>query len=407
MKKKSKRKNRNKRRFLMLIIVVLAIFIMVKINNNKDIINVNIDVSSIHNYSRNVINKENNNVKDEWDKVIREYLNRYTSSLHDLKSRDVTELFTNKNGIEAYLTQTTINTQVYHHSKQLNDMHLKNAYYDIEYIDVNVKGNKVTIRFIENDYYDFIYLNDITSRLIDIENKIVLNDENGKVTIDSIRIERDNYVIFTNILNENFTKKEIDELNNMYITYIDKEAKKNKELLDSANKKSYASSKTCDHDYDRNKAVSYSYKYVDDRNDYYLDYSNLGGNCANFASQSIHEGGIPMDYIGNDENEVKKGRSSSWVSTYYFYDYAKRNTGYGLCAEVDVNLFYAEIGDIIHVGYKDKTYSHTTIVSKIIKKDNKIVDILINSNTTGLKDYPIFGYIYQNKRLIKILGYND
>ena len=298
MKKKSKRKNRNKRRFLMLIIVVLAIFIMVKINNNKDIINVNIDVSSIHNYSRNVINKENNNVKDEWDKVIREYLNRYTSSLHDLKSRDVTELFTNKNGIEAYLTQTTINTQVYHHSKQLNDMHLKNAYYDIEYIDVNVKGNKVTIRFIENDYYDFIYLNDITSRLIDIENKIVLNDENGKVTIDSIRIERDNYVIFTNILNENFTKKEIDELNNMYITYIDKEAKKNKELLDSANKKSYASSKTCDHDYDRNKAVSYSYKYVDDRNDYYLDYSNLGGNCANFASQSIHEGGIPMDYIG-------------------------------------------------------------------------------------------------------------
>jgi hypothetical protein len=78
-----------------------------------------------------------------------------------------------------------------------------------------------------------------------------------------------------------------------------------------------------------------------------------------------------------------------------------------MCADVDVNLFYAEEGDVIHVGYKDDTeYSHTTFVSKVINNDNSIY-ILVNSNTTGLKDYPVLGYIYQNKRLIKILGYND
>lgn len=125
-----------------------------------------------------------------------------------------------------------------------------------------------------------------------------------------------------------------------------------------------------------------------------------------------------MDYIGHDqwkyysdylnEDNEKSGRSTSWVATYYFYYYAKNNSGYGMCADVDINLFYAQMGDVIHVGYKDDTkYSHTTLVSKIIKKDDKVVDILVNSNTTGLKDYPVLGYIYQNKRLIKILGYND
>ncbi len=414
MTKKRKRKLRNRRRFIMLIMIALAVFILVKMNN-KDIVIDNDELTK--SYVNNIVNNSDKTIKDEWTNVIVKYLDLYTDSLVNLKSRDVTDLFTDSNSVEAYLTQTTIDTQVFHHTKQLNDMKLKKAYYDIEYTNVTTKDDKVTITFLEDDYYNFNYLDDITSRLIDIKNEIVLNNDNGKYTIDSIRIERDNYVIFTNILEKNFTKDDIKELNDKYLSYIAKEANNNKSLLDNANKKEYSSYKICDHAYDRNAALEYSYKYVDSRNDDYLDYSNLGGNCANYASQSIHEGGIPMDYEGKyqwkyysdevNEKEVKKGRSGSWVSTYYFYDYAKNNNGYGLCAEVDINIYYAEVGDIIHVGYKDKTYSHTTFVSKVIKKDNKIVDILVNSNTTGLKDYPVFGYIYQNKRLIKILGYND
>jgi hypothetical protein len=156
-------------------------------------------------------------------------------------------------------------------------------------------------------------------------------------------------------------------------------------------------------------------KYANSRNDKYYDYSDVGGNCANYGSQTIYAGGIPMDIKGDyewkyygtgvDENNAKKGRSNSWTSTSYFYDYAKNNDGFGMCADTDVNLFYAEGGDIIQVGYSG--YTHTTVVVGKALKDSKIVDIIINSNTVGLENYPLLGYTYQNKRLIKILGYND
>ena len=75
-------------------------------------------------------------------------------------------------------------------------------------------------------------------------------------------------------------------------------------------------------------------------------------------------------------------------------------------SEVDVNTYYAEIGDIIQVGYKD-IYSHSTVVSSKVIKDDKVIDILLNSNTTDLENYPLSAYIYPNERLIKILGWNN
>lgn len=416
MTKKKKKQIKKKRRFIIILIIII-IFIVVKDNKKDEIIN---SISNKFNksYLGNVVNDTEVDIKEDWQKLIVSYLDSYTDSLVNLKSRDVTSLFTDKNGLEAYLTQTIVDLQVFHHSAQINDMTLKKASYDIVYKKVSIKDNKITIEFLENDYYNFKYLGNITSKMYNIENTIIINKKDDKYTIDSIRVERGNYVIFTSILDDKFTKSDVDELKNKYEKLIREESENNKRLLEEANTKEYIAKKECDNYYNREKAINYSYKYIKDRNEYYLDYSSLGGNCANHASQAVHEGGVPMDYTGNyewkyfsdelNENNVKKGRSSSWVSTYHFYEYAKNNTGYGLCAEVDVNLFYAEVGDVIHVGYKDNNvYSHTTIVSKVIKKDGKIIDILVNSNTSDLEDYPVMGYIYYNKRLIKILGYNN
>lgn len=419
MAKRRKKRLRRRRIFLLVLFIFIIIFVLIKSCGKKDNLNENNDYDNeVKTYLNKVVNNSDEEILDEWQNVIVSYMDLYTSSLYNLKSKDVTKLFTDKDSSEAYLTQASIDLQVYHHSLQLNDMRLKKAYYDIEYTNAEVDGDIVTIDFLEDDYYNFKYLDNITSRIIDVENTIVLRKNNDKYTIDSIRIVRDNYVIFTNLLEDDFTKDDVDSLKSKYTKYIEEETEKNKNLLSEANSEKYEPAKYCDHSYNREDAVNYSYMYVDDRNREYSDYSLLGGNCANYASQSIHEGGIPMDYIGShqwkyfgdsvNEEESQNGRSTSWVATYYFYEYAKNNSGHGMCSEVDVNLFYAEGGDVIHVGYKDDiNYSHTTLVSKVIKKDNKIVDILVNSNTTGLKDYPILGYIYQNKRLIKILGYND
>ena len=365
-------------------------------------------------YLGTVTNNSGTTIKDGWQDTITKYLDLYTEALVNLESKDVKNLFTTPNGIEAHLTNAILDLKVEHHKLQKNDMTLSSAKYDIEYKHVSIEGNRVKIEFLEDDYYQFKFMKNI-SKIFDVETTIMLRKNNDGYTIDYVRAGRDNYVMFTDVIDtDKDSKTDIDKLKAKYITWIKEEVAENERLLEEANNKNYKAT-SCDHSYNRDAATDYAMKYADDRNSEYHDYSDVGGNCANYGSQTIHAGGIPMDIKGDyewkyygtgvDENNAKKGRSNSWTSTSYFYDYAKNNDGFGMCADTDVNLFYAEGGDIIQVGYSG--YTHTTVVISKIMKDNKIIDISINSNTVGLQNYPLLGYVYQNKRLIKILGYND
>lgn len=189
----------------------------------------------------------------------------------------------------------------------------------------------------------------------------------------------------------------------------------------NANPDSFKTTKTAKHEYDRDKAVAYSYKWVDGdkvvRNPDYSDYAIYGGNCQNYVSQALYASGIPMDWSGDqqwkwfdDESDLSEsptGRSGSWSGTEYFYEYCNKNTGKGLVAETDGNIFSAQPGDVIQY-VVDGWAHHSVIVSKVIYDDNgNVVDLLINSNTTDRVDYPMSAYGYTNIRLIKIIGYND
>lgn len=365
-------------------------------------------------YLNNVTNNTGIVIKEGWQNIITTYLDLYTESLINLESKDVSSLFTSPNGIEAYLVNTIIDFKVKHDKMQKNDMSLSEASYDIEYTNVSIEGNRIKIKFLENDYYKFKFMNNI-SKVFDVETTIMLRKESGKYTIDYIRTGRDHYVMFTDIIDTDKDRKsDIDKLKAKYLSWIQDEANENARLLEEVNKKDYQP-KSCDHEYDRDLATTYAMKYSDRRNSNYYDYSNDGGNCANYASQVIYAGGIPMDIVGNyewkyygkelDTSNTKNGRSNSWTSTNYFYEYAKNNSGYGMCADTDINIFYALGGDVIQVGYDG--FTHTAVVLNKIVKNDKIIDISINSNTVGLENYPLLAYTYQNKRLIKILGYND
>lgn len=189
----------------------------------------------------------------------------------------------------------------------------------------------------------------------------------------------------------------------------------------NADPDSFKASKTAKHSYDRDKAVAYSYKWVNGesvvRNPAYSDYAIYGGNCQNYVSQSLFASGIPMDWSGSEQwkwfddesdlSELPTGRSGSWSGTEYFYEYCNKNTGKGIVAETDGNIFSAQPGDIIQY-VVDGWAHHSVIVTKIIYDDaGNVVDLLINSNTTDRVDYPMSAYGYTDIRLIKIIGYND
>lgn len=189
----------------------------------------------------------------------------------------------------------------------------------------------------------------------------------------------------------------------------------------NASPDSFKTTKTAKHKYDRDKAVAYSYKWVDGekviRNPAYSDYAIYGGNCQNYVSQALFASGIPMDWSGDqqwkwfddegDLSESPTGRSGSWSGTEYFYEYCNKNTGKGIVAETDGNIFSAQPGDVIQY-VVDGWAHHSVIVTKVIYDDDgNVVDLLINSNTTDRVDYPMSAYGYTDIRLIRIIGYND
>lgn len=189
----------------------------------------------------------------------------------------------------------------------------------------------------------------------------------------------------------------------------------------NADPDSFALKVKADHEYDREKAVQYSYKWVDGeeviRNPDYSDYSIYGGNCQNYVSQSIFASGIPMDWDGDEQwkwfddwsdvSETATGRSGSWSGTEYFYEYCCKNTGFGMVTETDGNIYSAQPGDVIQY-VVDGWAHHSVIVSKVVYDDDgNVVDLLINSNTTDRVDYPMSAYGYTDIRVIRIVGYND
>ena len=56
---------------------------------------------------------------------------------------------------------------------------------------------------------------------------------------------------------------------------------------------------------------------------------------------------------------------------------------------------------------KEEYLQTTVVVINRYEKDGKLVEILINSNTVNLENYPISAYTYPYYSLIKIYGWNN
>lgn len=363
------------------------------------------------------------NVNEDVEKLIIEYMDLYYKSISELEENDMMNLFNDYE--QGYINQTALNLLIDTRKLYKYDMKMKDVKYDITYTSYKEEDGLYTVEFDEDSVVNFNFMKDIKSKASGIENKMVIKKINDSYKIISYEKVQD----FYNMINKTYQKddskdnetikKELDKMKNDFITEIN-------DLIDSNIKKytNYKEGKdkitlTCDNSYNRDKALNYALEYSRERNDEWTNYNELGGNCQNYASQVLYAGGIPMDTIGNialqwkhynsivDTSNNEKGRSYSWTGTTNFYEYARYNDGYGLCAKTNVNLYYMEAGDIAQVGY-NSSWGHTVVVIGNIKnEENEIIDLLINSNSIDLENYPLSAYTYPNRRFIKIIGWNN
>ena len=133
--------------------------------------------------------------------------------------------------------------------------------------------------------------------------------------------------------------------------------------------------------YDRSKAASYAIKYAESYNPNYPNYNNMGGDCTNFISQCVYDGGMPMRVGSTDAYWYynSSGRSPSWAGADYFMRHwtkVRSSSYYGRAYEVRIYTKdyilknrntvgnYIEAGDIVqYLNPADSTAYHSHIIS--------------------------------------------
>jgi hypothetical protein len=411
-----KKKYRIRLKIFCVFILIIFIFIYCfnKFNNKKEI-NVEKRITSF--YSSISYNNDVKLEKEIKDKII-SFLNSYYESLYYLEELDMTKYYMNDNN--AYLNQMSLKYYIETRLKKRINLKMDECSYSLYVDSVTYEDDMYNIVIKENSNIKFIGLNGIETKLYNIELNFKYKLVDGEYLLYDFDRLQDYFLMFREDLEDvsfdNF-KSTIDLSYQKYTLQQTEEIEKENIFYEQAQIEEYVK-KECDYSYDREKAKEYASKWVNKRNlDVWEKYDDWGGNCQNYASQVLYSGGIPMDTVGNqyeqwkhygatvNESNSKNGRSYSWTVAPYFYQYARDNTGYGLCASVDVNYYYAESGDILQISYNNEI-KHTTVVLDKVEKDGKLIDIIVNSNTNDYENFPISAFGVPTKTLIKIDGYN-
>ena len=159
-------------------------------------------------------------------------------------------------------------------------------------------------------------------------------------------------------------------------------------------------------DYNRKNAVDYANTWAYSRNKNYYDFSLLGGDCTNFASQCLYAGCNQMNYtkIYGWYYKNVNDRSPSFTGVKYFYDFLINNSskkiGNGVGpfgSEIDINK--VRKGDFIQLGKNNKGYYHTLVVVDTSNEGIKTASHSFDSFNRELLSYN-FDYL----RVISIDG---
>lgn len=151
------------------------------------------------------------------------------------------------------------------------------------------------------------------------------------------------------------------------------------------------------------------------------DFGSYDINDANFCSQCLIIGGIPMDTQGNrltqwkwygyEENNgrTREGCTKTWYDPNLFWTYATENSGFGLVAEKSEQ---AETGDIIQLIKTSEedgkqtvaVFRQCIITAPVTDSDGNICDYLVC--TDKIKNMPLSLLWNGEIRILSVIGYN-
>lgn len=152
--------------------------------------------------------------------------------------------------------------------------------------------------------------------------------------------------------------------------------------------------------YDRTLAVQYARRWAFRRNPAFYDFSAIGGDCTNYASQCIFAGAGEMNftptfgwyYISAND------RTASWTGVEYLYRFLTENEGIGPYAK-EVPLSELEVGDIVQLGRTTGDFYHSPVVVGFSRGQ-----ILVAAHSYDAYNKPLSSYSFDRVRGLHILG---
>lgn len=155
--------------------------------------------------------------------------------------------------------------------------------------------------------------------------------------------------------------------------------------------------------YRRKEAVSYAKQWAFGRNPRYLDFSDLGGDCTNFASQCIYAGSGVMNHtptFGWYYNSAGD-RAPAWTGVEALYRFLTGNRKEGPFAQ-EAPLSEAEPGDIIQLAIHHEWYHHSPVILEVRRPAPD--GILVAAHSYDCLMRPLSDYEYRKLRLLHIGG---
>lgn len=158
--------------------------------------------------------------------------------------------------------------------------------------------------------------------------------------------------------------------------------------------------------YNRRLAVNYANRWAYFRNPNFLDFSELGGDCTNFASQCLLAGGAVMNYTPVygwyyiDSND----RAAAWTGVKYLYNFLTKNEGVGPYA-TEADITQMRTGDLIQLRLGEKErFHHTPIITEIRGLIPSVNTIYVAAHSMDCNCRPLSSYDITDIRFLHIEG---
>ena len=280
---------------------------------------------------------------------------------------------------------------------------------NIKEIQFNDKEGIATVILEESHDVVFSSTQPIVSKMYNLEHVVSLTK-----TETGWKIVNDVYEDYLNrVLSETGMSKEevIEVLDRSYAKY-------SKEINSDPSDMTFGNSvfSNASSYYNRSGAVNYAHQYAYNYNTAYYDFGGVGGDCTNFVSQAIHEGGgiseeVAYGPYGSPGSPGWYYNSSgdyaaSWTDVQSLYDFITTSAYWKNEGPKGFNagsVWGVRTGDVIQYKWHgDNYWGHSVII--VTWNSNSYPIATVASHDTDHDYYPYNYFSYGDIRFIRITG---